>query len=194
MAELLGAIVGLLTAFVELIAGIVGAVLEAFGIGVDRLSTKPEKGESRFSGRRLLVAVAPLVFVSLVIGGIFGYFHWQDRVRRARTLATQELVGASVDELARQVDEDGHFVRHPAPTLDVDDAWGNQLHVSYDETLTSQRVVVRSAGDDETVGTWDDVSSSRRLPRKKREIAMDLLEKAKDAIMNKVTDGESPNN
>lgn len=194
LAELLGAIVGLFVAFVELLAGIVGAVLEALGIGVASLATKPEKGESRFSGRRLLVAIAPLVSAALLIGGVFGYFHWQDRVRRERTHATQEMVETSVEQLARKVDENGHFVKHPTPTLNVDDAWGNPLHVAYDETLTSQRVVVRSAGDDETVGTWDDVSSSRRLPRKKREIAMDLLGKAKDAIVNKLTDDEAPNN
>ena len=193
MAELLGAFVAFIVALIEAIVAAIGAILEAIGVGAVHLATKPEEGESRFSGRRLLVAVTPLVLVALLIGGTIGYFAWQDRVRRARNLATQQLVEANVDRLARHVDQDGNLVKHPAPTLDVEDAWGHPLHVAYDESLTSQRVVVRSAGDDETVGTWDDVSASRSLPRKKGEVAKDLLGKAKDAILDRIIDEDPPN-
>ena len=186
MAELAAAIAGLIGSLVELMLSVVSAVFEALGWGALHLATKPEEGESRVSPKRLLVASMPLVAIVVVLAGIVGAFHWREQIRRARVTTTETLVNDNAERLANQVDKGGHFMKHMAATLDVDDAWGNPLRVTYKETLAKHWVVVRSAGDDEVFDTLDDITASRHLPRKKREIAADLLDKAKDAIAERI--------
>ena len=67
MAELIGAFVGLIVAGVELAANLIGLILELLVSGGVYLAEKPEAGESRFSGKRLLVAFAPVAFVVVTL-------------------------------------------------------------------------------------------------------------------------------
>jgi hypothetical protein len=190
VAELLTAVVG---AFVELIAAViqlcielVALVLESIGFAVEDLAKKPEEGQARFSGKRLMVAFAPLAAILLLIFGTFGIVEWRAEVRQARTLATRTLVEEHLNRLAAQVDKQGRFVQHPAPTLDANDAWGSPLRVAYEETLTHQVIAVRSAGADGKMDTPDDISLSRKRLRPKQEIAMDAFDKVKTAIKKRI--------
>ncbi len=194
MAEVIAALIEglaqLVAAVVELCIQLVAIVLRSLGFAVGTLAEKPGEGEARFSGKRLLIAFAPLVVIILVVGGVFGVPYWREEARHARTRATQTLVKEHVDQLAEQVDESGQFLKHPAPTLEVEDAWGNPLRVAYEDTLTHHRVVVCSVGEDGKMDTPDDVSSSRRRVRPKREIAIGVLGKMKKVIEERLDDSE----
>jgi len=108
----------------ELCLRLVAAVLNGFGIAVERLAEKPKDGEARFSGIRLVAAFAPLVVLLLVIGGTWAFVDWRANVREARERETRKLVEHHVGLLASDVDEDGRVQRPAMSTLDVNDAWG----------------------------------------------------------------------
>ena len=189
MAELLVAFV---VAFVELIAlcvqlcvQLVALVLESLGFAAGHLAEKPKEGEPRFSGKRLLIAFAPLAIVLVMIVGTFMFFDWRAKVPQAKEHETRQLIEDNIQRLAGNVDENGHFVRHPAEVLDVNDMWGNPLRVNYADTLLHESIEVKSDGADEQPNTIDDLSSSRRIMRPKKEIAIEAFDKAKDAIRDR---------
>ena len=68
--------------------------------------------------------------------------------------------------------------------MDVKDSWGYSLHVEYDQGLINQKVTVRSVAADNSLRSWDDITASRSLPRKKSAVAKDVLGKAKDTILD----------
>ena len=63
--------------------------------------------------------------------------------------------------------------------------------IRYSESLTKQAVEVRSPGKDGESGTHDDITSSKELPRRKRDIAVDLYRKAREALRERSTRDET---
>lgn len=143
----------------------------------------------------LWLFVPPLIF-SVVLTAVTYIYYWRphepdviDKYVEMLNLAQQEA-----DRLAAIVDENGLLVQHPAPTLDVDDAWGNPLRVRYEEDALDQIIRIESSGPDGVPGNDDDFRCGHAtVPRPKKDIALDMLGKAKDAIKERLSPSKAEN-
>ncbi len=79
VAGVTAAVVGML----RLVVSLFGLLLESIVLGGEYLATKPREGESRFSGKRILVATLPVVLVLVMLATLWGLFRgpWQGRAR-----------------------------------------------------------------------------------------------------------------
>jgi uncharacterized membrane protein len=189
-------------AIVVVIAGIIELVCHIFAMAISfvfegflHLASKPNEGESRFSVDRLVTAIIPLMVVLFFVVIIYwtgsaylSYVKSKEKEHRLKRDTTKELVVKQIQIITDKIDDDGTLIKHPEKTLDVKDMWGNSLHVDYNQTLTKQKVTVRSASFDKKIYTSDDITETRYLPRKKSDVAKDMLGKAKKAIIERIND------
>jgi hypothetical protein len=147
----------IVTGIIEGVAAMVQLVAESLGFAASRLTAEIAPGESRWNGKRVLIAFGPLVLVVTGLVGFFWYLDWREEVRRAQREQTRAEVENWVDKLTGQVDEEGRLVRHPRRELEARDAWGEPLLVDYHQTALGEAVTVRSKGPDKTEQTWDDI-------------------------------------
>jgi hypothetical protein len=115
--------------------------------------------------------------------------------READRAATSETVVLVADELAKDTDSDGRFLRKPEGPLPETDAWGRPLRLTYKPGVLSDGLEVRSAGPDGEWNTWDDVVGTRssRISNKAlaRDAAGGLIDAARDKLLGKKPkDGE----
>jgi hypothetical protein len=115
--------------------------------------------------------------------------------RETERAATSETVAKVADEVAKDTDSDGRFVRKPDGPLPETDVWGRQLRLAYKPGVLSDGLEVRSAGPDGVWNTWDDVTVTRssRISNKAlaRDAATGLLDAARDKLLGKKPkDGE----
>lgn len=75
--------------------------------------------------------------------------------------AARAQVNKWADRLDAQTDEFGSYISHPQPDLDETDPWGNPLKVAYSRDGASENLVIRSAGQDRTFHTSDDLTATR---------------------------------
>lgn len=125
---------------------------------------------------------------------------WRARDKYARREADRAATSATVvrvaDELAKEIDSDGRFVRKPEGELPERDAWGSPLRLAYKPGLLadpfSDRLEVRSAGPDGVWQTWDDVTASHKSRISNaalaREAAGGVLDAARDRLRGKSND------
>jgi len=176
---------GFHSSFFELCEHGVGSLLRLI------IEAKPKPGGSRISGGRVLLALMPAilitVFALICMAGIF--FNWLTNDGVDREENSKQLAEENVNRLARNVNDDGGFIRHPELLLAVEDGWGNRLHVEYEETLSKETVTVKSNGADGMPETRDDLTMTRTILKTKKEIAKEVTEstfgKAKDVILDR---------
>ena len=109
--------------------------------------------------------------------------------READRAATSETVARAADEVAKDTDSEGRFVRKPEGPLPETDVWGRPLRLAYKPGVLSDGLEVRSAGPDGEWNTWDDVVAARssRISNKAlaRDAATGLFDAAKDKLFGK---------
>jgi hypothetical protein len=161
-------------------------LLTEFMSGADE--TKPFSLFERliYSLLLFLFLIIVLVVIALFIYGIFMINDHFEGKRKEKRDATYKLVEEQSQIFLNRLDEDGKLIKHSEKTLDIKDLWGMPLHIEYNESLTEQKVTVRSSSFDKKIQTLDDITVTHRLPRKKGDIAKDVLGHAKDLLIKKL--------
>lgn len=193
MPAIIAPMIEAIIAIVELVGAAVSFLFEALGFSVGHLASDPEPGESRFSPRRLAVAIgAPLVFLCLVGGIAYGAIAFADfraDARRENIETTRALVREQHDRLAKELAariEAADAENLPADCqLTETDAWGNALRADYEASLLGCKLTVASAGPDEQFSTNDDVDRTTTIVLPQRA-ARATLDRAADALRNKL--------
>jgi hypothetical protein len=156
----------------------------------------PTTSEAFFrQGFGCLGALATRIVIVVVVVLVMD---WRSREKAARLEAgraeTSETATRLADEIAKEVDTDGRFIRKPEGALAEADAWGRPLRLMYKSGTISETLEVRSAGPDGEFETRDDVVASHasRVTNHAlaREVTGGALDAAKARLFGKGKPGE----
>lgn len=106
----------------------------------------------------LLLVVIVLVAIPFIVRAILAAYQEAQMVRE-----TEQILEQVADDLDKRIGEDGSYIQ-AGPYLDVVDAWGRPLKVTYTrehEHSPQEQLHVRSEGPDSTPATGDDITTSR---------------------------------
>jgi hypothetical protein len=139
-----------------------------------------------------------LVFRIAVVVIIVLVADWRAREkyakREADRAATSETAARLADDVAKDTDSDGRFVRKPEGPLPETDAWGRPFRLAYKPGRLSDGLEIRSAGPDGEWNTRDDVVVPRASQISGKSIARDaagnLFDAAKAQLWGTKKDGE----
>src|SRR5439155_16970122 len=110
---------------------------------------------------------------------------WRSNQRQTRREVeradTSETATRLADELAKDTDSDGRFVRKAEGPLPETDAWGRPFRLSYKTGTLSETLEVRSAGPDGEWETRDDVVVTHNSRVANHALARDAVGGAIDA-------------
>ena len=116
----------------------------------NRPPRQPTAAEAFFRSGFGCVAGVVVQFVAIV--AIILVVDWRYRQKAEREAAERarasEIAVRLVDELAKDVDSDGRFVRKPEGPLPETDVWGRSFRLAYQPGNFSDGLEVRSAGPD----------------------------------------------
>ena len=160
-------------------------------MAVPTLNRPPTTAEAFF--RAGFGCMAPLVLKFLVIVVIVVVADWRAREKYARREAeratTSENAARIADEVAKETDADGRFVRRQDGPLPETDVWGRPFRLAYKSGVLYDELEVRSAGPNGVWNTWDDVvvKHSSKISNKAlaRDAAGGLLDAAKGRLQGK---------
>lgn len=139
----------------------------------------------------VVVKIAVIVVIVLVLD-------WREQEKKARLEAERasasETAARLADELAKETDSDGRFVRRPEGPLSENDVWGHPFRLAYQPGRLSDGLEVRSAGPDGEWQTRDDIiatrSSNIHSKTLVREAGSGLFNTAKERLWGKKKDAE----
>ncbi|HUG66675.1 MAG TPA: hypothetical protein VMM76_02920 [Pirellulaceae bacterium] len=137
------------------------------------------------------VFVSAILLVTMIFAALGGWVYesWKQRRLEQQKRDARELVDGTLAELASQRDESGRLLRPPSPTLDAVDPWSEHLRVAYADSLTGERVTVRSLGPDRKHETLDDITASQSVVLPK-EVGKRLMRQAGQLLREKLNTGE----
>ncbi len=98
-----------------------------------------------------------LIFIILIGALYLGFRDWSSDEEKA----TRSQVSKWAEKLDRNVNSSGVYIQWESDTLPENDAWGTPLKVDYRNEGLAEFVYVKSAGEDLTWDTEDDLQSSR---------------------------------
>ena len=139
--------------------------------------------------RGLAVGFLAVALCVAVFAGVLMYGRSVINTRVANANLTTQLIEQQIEELTRNLDQNGGLIRS-AELLPVNDAWGSPLRVEFETTAFHEVVTVLSKGPDRVAQTRDDLSESRRVSKPKAQIAREGFEKAKQQVREKLSIGE----
>jgi hypothetical protein len=143
----------------------------------------------------VVVQIAMIVVVVLVIDWRYRQKAEREAAERARASETAARI---VDELAKNTDADGRFVRKPEGQLPETDVWGRSFRLAYQPGNFSDGLEVRSAGPDGEWNTRDDVVVTRSSRISNAALARDaaggLFDAARNRLLGKPDDKKDTKN
>jgi hypothetical protein len=139
---------------------LIAVLLESLGFAASTLATSPNRGERRFSAKRLAVAFAPLTFLFIAIPVMFWLAYWRAEVNQLKEEKTQTTAATTADSLAEHIDENGRL-EHQEKCNEID-AWRRNLLVEYSESELIETLIVRSVGIDGKPRMFDDIIEKRQ--------------------------------
>ncbi len=140
--------------------------------------------------------VSAIVFKIAVVVIVILVLDWRSQEKKARQeaerTATSETATRLADEIAKDTDPNGRFVRKPVGPLSETDAWGRALRLDYQPGTLSDGLEVRSAGPDGEWNTRDDVVVTRSSKISNKALVRDAAGGLFDAAKTKLWGKNSP--
>lgn len=209
IAALVGALVEVLFAFLQVVAGLLAIALEfvflALTQGISAASQqykhrKEERAEHRAAAKTTAATPVPdnapsinlkpyAILASIVFFVIIcSLAAWviQDRIQQQRVAETRSQVKKLADKFTAQIKDEE--VADPIPgKLRDRDAWQQPIELFVDKALLGSLVVVRSSGPDRKSGTIDDLLEMRVTRAAARDVGGKLAKRGIKAIRDRVT-------
>ncbi|MEM9412595.1 MAG: hypothetical protein AAGA30_15890 [Planctomycetota bacterium] len=188
----MGAVVELAVATINLVIEIISTAIMGMVLAVTDLARPTTGDDGQVSSKRLanafttsLLGLFPLAAVVIIFIGMIVCFACLVGDQFSNETRTAKIIKSNLLQLKNQIDSEGHFIQQPADRLEVTDAWGNRLRVKYESNLAYQFVIIKSDGADSVPETDDDLIYSEKIARPKKEIAMEMLGKARNAMKSR---------